>query len=186
MRIISGKLRGKSISFLKNKITRPLKDSVKESVFNILAHSNILNLNIKNSNVLDLYSGIGSFGLECVSRGANKVTFVEKDKNATEILQKNIFSLAIQDKATIIKDHIENFLSKDSNQIFDIIFFDPPFLDKNYIENLKILKKTKLYKKKHLIIIHREKNSSENLNGVLEILILKQYGRSKIIFGRLR
>ena len=79
MRIIGGKLKGKSISFLKSSTTRPLKDSVKESIFNIISHSYLLNVNIEKSNVLDLYSGIGSFGLECISRGANKITFVEKD-----------------------------------------------------------------------------------------------------------
>ena len=88
MRIISGKLRGKSIDFVKSKITRPLKDSVKENIFNVLAHSNLLNINLKSSNILDLYSGIGSFGLECISRGTNKVTFVEKDKAVIEILKK--------------------------------------------------------------------------------------------------
>ena len=128
MRIISGKLKGKPILFLKNKITRPLKDSVKESIFNILAHSNILNSPVENSNILDFYSGIGSFGLECISRGARKVAFVEKDKDATEMLRKNLFNLSIQDKSIIIRDEIENFLDKNSDYIFDIIFFDPPFL----------------------------------------------------------
>ena len=66
MRVISGVLKGRSINFLKNKNTRPLKDSVKESVFNILKHSNLVKTKIENSNVLDLYSGIGSFGIECI------------------------------------------------------------------------------------------------------------------------
>ena len=75
MRIISGKLKGKNISFLKSSSTRPLKDSVKESIFNILTHSKLLNLKLEKSNILDLYSGFGSFGLECISRGASKVFF---------------------------------------------------------------------------------------------------------------
>ena len=78
MRIISGYLKGKSIIFLKNSNTRPLKDSVKENIFNILKHSNLMNINIEKANILDLYSGIGSFGIECISRGAEKDTFVEK------------------------------------------------------------------------------------------------------------
>ena len=68
MRIISGDLKGKTIAFLKSSVTRPLKDSVKENIFNILKHSNLLTINLKNSNILDLYSGVGSFGLECISR----------------------------------------------------------------------------------------------------------------------
>ena len=72
MRIISGKFKGRSIKFLKSKSTRPLKDSVKENLFNILIHSNKFKININNSKVVDMYAGVGSFGLECLSRGAKK------------------------------------------------------------------------------------------------------------------
>ena len=78
MRIISGKFKGKKIQFLKNTVTRPLKDSVRENIFNILNHSNEINIRVKDSYILDAYSGIGSFGLECISRGACKVTFIEQ------------------------------------------------------------------------------------------------------------
>ena len=94
MRIISGIFKGKRIEFLKTLKTRPLKDSVKENLFNILMHSNQINLNLKSSEILDLYSGIGSFGLECISRGAKKVTFVEKDILASSILNKNLTNLS--------------------------------------------------------------------------------------------
>ena len=66
MRIISGLYKGKRINFLKNSITRPLKDVVKENIFNILNH-NLIKIDL-NSSVLDAYSGIGSFGIECLSR----------------------------------------------------------------------------------------------------------------------
>ena len=72
MRIISGKLKGKSIIFLKSLTTRPLKDSVKENIFNVISHSNLFQINLNNAEVLDLYSGVGSFGLECISRGAKR------------------------------------------------------------------------------------------------------------------
>ena len=113
MRIISGYLKGKSLDYLKSSVTRPLKDLVKESIFNVLTHSNLFNnLRIADSNVLDLYSGIGSFGLECISRGANKIVFVEQDKNALNILNKNLLKLSIKNKATIVSDKINNFLRK--------------------------------------------------------------------------
>ena len=184
MRIISGKLKGKTISFLKSSITRPLKDSVKESIFNIIIHSNLLNINIKNSNILDLYSGIGSFGLECISRGAEKITFVEKDKNAAEILKKNLINLGIKKNATVIIDKIDNFLKKDLAEKFEIIFLDPPFADQSYLQELKSIKENKNFKKNHLIIIHRERKSFENFKDILSPIVTKQYGRSKIIFGK--
>ena len=77
MRIISGNYKGKKILRPLNKLTRPLKDLTKESIFNIIKHSNLFSLEIEKSNVLDLFSGAGSFGLECLSRGALGVTFVE-------------------------------------------------------------------------------------------------------------
>ena len=88
MRIISGLLKGKNIFFVKNSKTRPLKDSVKENIFNIIKHSNFTSIRIERSKVLDLYSGVGSFGIECISRGANKVFFVEKDNLAAKILKE--------------------------------------------------------------------------------------------------
>ena len=75
MRIIGGKFKGKLIQFLRVGKTRPLKDSVRENIFNILMHSNKLNIRIEGSDILDLYSGIGSFGIECISRGANTVSY---------------------------------------------------------------------------------------------------------------
>jgi 16S rRNA (guanine966-N2)-methyltransferase len=93
MRIIGGKFKGKNIEFLRTNKTRPLKDSVKENIFNIIAHSNFVDIRLNGSSVLDAYSGVGSFGLECLSRGANFVTFVERDIDAMSTLEKNISNL---------------------------------------------------------------------------------------------
>jgi len=104
MRIISGSFKGKKIIEPKDKKTRPLKDLTKESIFNIIRHSNKFKINFANSYVLDLFSGVGSFGIECLSRGVKKVTFIEnyqgvildiifldppyKDKNLENLLNK--------------------------------------------------------------------------------------------------
>ena len=90
MRIISGKYKSTKLFISTNKNTRPLKDMVKESIFNTLVHSNKFLINFKKTNILDLFSGTGSFGLECLSREAKKVTFVENDEEAKNILLKNI------------------------------------------------------------------------------------------------
>ena len=83
MRIISGIFKGKKLYQPKDEFTRPLKDLTKESLFNIIVHSNKFNGKIKDANILDLFSGIGSFGLECLSREARIVTFVENYKIVT-------------------------------------------------------------------------------------------------------
>ena len=86
MRIISGNSKGKKIIQPKDRSTRPLKDLTKESIFNIIKHSNKLNIEIEKAHILDLFSGVGSFGLECLSRGALSATFVENYKEASSVL----------------------------------------------------------------------------------------------------
>lgn len=182
MRIISGILKGKSINFIKNSTTRPLKDSVKENIFNILYHSSLFRINLKESKVLDLYSGVGSFGIECLSRGVKKVTFVEKDINAYKILKNNLKQLSLENKALVVNEQIKIFLKK-TNEKYNIFFLDPPYADNLFIENLNLLKKEKMFENKHLIIIHREKRSEDDFKNCINTLVSKQYGRSKIIFG---
>lgn len=183
MRIISGNLKGKKINYLKNSITRPLKDSVKENIFNVLIHSSIINIKLVGSEVLDLYSGVGSFGIECISRGAEKVTFVEKDNLASMTLKENLQSLSIIDKTKIFSDKIENVLKEKFVKKFNIFFLDPPFQDNKFLENLILIKKENLFAKNHVVIIHREKGKLDNLSKVISIIDNKEYGRSKIIFG---
>ena len=183
MRIISGKLKGKSILFLKTSDTRPLKDSVRENIFNVLTHSNLINLNLQNSSILDLYSGVGSFGLEALSRGAKSVTFVEKSPIAIKILSENIKNLRLESKSFIFKNEIETFLNKKEKKKYDIFFLDPPFADNEFINILTLLKKNKMFNKKHIIIIHREKKTEDNFGEILSIFLTKKYGRSKILFA---
>ena len=101
MRIISGKFKGKKINLPKDKNTRPLRDLVKESIFNVIEHSNKIKIKISESIILDLFSGSGSFGLEAISRGANKCHFIENYSNALEILSKNVKHLKCEDYCKI-------------------------------------------------------------------------------------
>ena len=132
MRIISGLNKGKKLIMPNDKITRPLKDMAKESIFNILAHSKYINFHIKDSKVLDLFSGIGSFGLECISRGSKFVFFLENYPPVLEILKVNISNLKYEKKSKVVDIDafkITNSLFKD-HQRFEIIFCDPPYKEK--------------------------------------------------------
>ena len=90
MRIVAGKFRGRKILDSIDKKTRPLKDLVKESIFNVIVHSKKFDLNLENSTILDLFSGVGSFGLEALSRAADSVIFIENYPLSLSILKKNI------------------------------------------------------------------------------------------------
>ena len=131
MRIIGGNFKGKRILDPQDKETRPLKDLAKESIFNILKHSNKFSIKIENSIILDLFSGVGSFGLECLSRGAKYVTFVENYSGVLPILEKNLSNLKIEGKYQVISENILNKINfKKITNKCDIIFLDPPYKEK--------------------------------------------------------
>ena len=184
MRIISGKYKGKKIIQPIDKKTRPLKDLTKESIFNIIKHSNLFRVNMENSNVLDLFSGVGSFGLECLSRGASHVVFCENYEKALDILIKNISLLKCKEETTIFKSDIfdKNNFSEINNK-FEIIFLDPPFKEKKLSILMENIIELDLLKKKGIFIIHRHKKEINSFPNKFKILFEKSYGISKIIFG---
>ncbi len=186
MRIVGGNYKGKKILEAKDKKTRPLKDLTKESIFNILQHSNKIKINIENSSVLDLFSGVGSFGLECLSRGANHVTFIENYSGVLPILQKNLSSLKIDEKYQIIKEDVfNNLISKKILSKFNIIFLDPPYKEKKLSTILDHIYKNQILEKDGIIIIHRHKKEDVQFSKNFNILDEKKYGISKIILGNL-
>ena len=132
MRIIGGKFKGKKILQPKDKETRPLKDLPKESIFNIINHSNKFKINIENSIVLDLFAGVGSFGLECISRGANSVTFFENYDKAIKVLKTNIDNLDVNSNTKIIEKNCFDYFETLANFEFryDLIFLDPPYQER--------------------------------------------------------
>ena len=184
MRIISGKSKGKKIFDPKDINTRPLKDLTKESIFNIIIHSNKLNLELENSNVLDLFSGVGSFGLECLSRGSKNVTFVENYNNVLSILKKNILTLGYQDNTLVVEKNILDQLNfKNFDGKFDIIFMDPPYKEKGLNKLIIDIIDTKIIKENGIIIIHRHKKEEDKFPKEFQIIEEKTYGISRVLFG---
>ena len=155
MRIIAGNLKGSTLYIPKNKNTRPLKDLTRESIFNLLTHSKKILLELEQSNVLDLYAGTGSFGLECLSRQAESVFFVEKEKNAIVILEKNIKKLKLKNKTKIFFNDIFELLKKRNflELKFDIIFCDPPFKDINMGKLIELISNNNLLNKNGIVIL---------------------------------
>ena len=141
-------------------------------------------MRLENANVLDLFSGIGSFGLECLSRGASFVTFLESYKEVLTILKKNINIMKQQNFSHVIEKDIfsENTLKLLHNK-FDIIFMDPPYKEKKVLDILNIIIKLNLLKENGVIIIHRHKKEKDIFPEKFKIIINKNYGISKIIFG---
>ena len=184
MRIISGNFKGRKILTPNDIKTRPLKDLTKESIFNILKHSNKFNVEIKNSVVLDLFAGVGSFGIECLSNEAKYVTFVENYNGVLPILKKNLLNLKLDKKYEVIEQNIFTEL-KLIKINYDIIFLDPPYKDKNISELIDKIFEINLLSKSGIIITHRNKNVKDKYSKNFRILEEKTYGISKISFGNL-
>ena len=185
MRIISGNFKNKKLFQPNNNYTRPLKDLVKESIFNIVEHSKFIKFKIENCQVLDLFSGSGSFGLECISRGAKKVLFCENYIPTTKILNKNIANLKCKKKTDVYVEDVFKLLNNKSFLVkkFQIIFLDPPFKEKKIEELLENLNRSNILDKEGIIILHRNKKYKDMLPLKFNVELEKTYGLSKIIFG---
>ena len=186
MRIIAGKLKGSTIHFPKNKITRPLKDRARESIFNLLIHSNKISFQFEESNILDLYSGTGSFGLECLSRQARRVCFVEKEEIAKKILEKNIEELKVKKSVDIFFGDVFDLIKKQNifKSKFNLIFCDPPFKDTNTDKLLKLIFSVNLLHENGILVLHRNKNTKKKLPNYFKIIDERRYGISKVVFGK--
>ena len=185
MRIIGGRNKGKKIYLPIDKNTRPLRDLVKESIFNLIEHSNKFNVTIQNSIVLDLFSGTGSFGLECHSRGAKLITFVENYVRILDVLKKNISYMNASSFSEIIEKNCFELINENKkfSKNFDIIFLDPPYKYKNINLLINQIIDKKILKKKGIILVHRHKKDNIEITSKLNILDIRKYGISKIIIG---
>lgn len=180
MRIISGVARGTKLYTLEGENTRPTLDRVKEPLFSIIQHE------IKDAVVLDLFSGSGALALETLSRGAKKAVLCDKSRNAIDIIKKNIEKTHFQDKTEILCADYKKCLDV-INEKFDLIFIDPPYkLDVAVKAVGKILEK-QLLSENGLIIIETDEENRElqeinELKHNLKIIDLRTYGRVKLIF----
>ena len=185
MRIISGRFKGKKLLLPKDKNTRPLKDLVKESIFNLLEHSKKINVNLKGSTILDLFSGCGSFGLECLSRESGCVYFFENYFKTIKVLEKNLLLFKNEKKFQIFKNNCFEYFDSDKkfDKKFDIIFIDPPYKEMKINVLIEKIIYRKLLKKDGILIIHRHKKDKIVITEKINILDTRIYGVSKVYFA---
>ena len=180
MRIIGGNSRGTKLYTLEGLNTRPTLDRVKESMFNILQN------NIRDKIVLDLFAGSGAIGLEFISRGAKKAFLCEKEKKAIEIINKNVQKMHAENKVKIAFMDYRKFLET-SNDKYDLIFLDPPY-ETNFIsKSAELIIEKKLLNDDGIIIAETDQEErviKELENIKIEIYDIRKYGRAKLIFMR--
>ena len=189
MRILSGKLKGSKILTNNNKIkgsesfiTRPTSDRVKETLFNIAQHG--LNIDFTDVSFLACFSGSGAIGLEAISRGCLKVSFLDKNKAACECIKKNLANLKLNDNdkgcrfCILNRDFFDKNLLLDNE--FDVVFLDPPYEMATDSEVFMRLIELRVTKKSSLIIY--ESNKELVKVDRLEILKSRKIGKTQLSF----
>ncbi len=181
MRIIGGKHKGTKLYTLEGLATRPTLDRVKESLFSIIQFE------IPQATVLDLFSGSGALGLEAISRGANKAVLCDVSKKAIGIIEKNVEKMKEKQVVEIInKDYKQALLDlKHENHKFDLIFLDPPYQTDFLEKSIQMIAQYDLLNKNGIIVLETEKKElKEKINefNLFDVYNEKKYGRVILIF----
>lgn len=175
MRVIAGKAKGQRLK-APGMGTRPMTDMMKESVFSALGE-------LTNARVLDLYAGSGSLGLEALSRGAKKATFVEKERDAIVKLEQNIAATKFGRKADVQWSDVNHALAQHAAQRMDLIFLDPPYtMSKDQVlADLESLVTGGYLADEGRIVVHRPAKESKLRPLGLRLVWEREYGQSKIV-----
>ena len=175
LRIIAGNLGGRIISTSDKSTTHPMGDRIRGSLFNILG-------DITGKTVLDAFAGSGSLGLESLSRGASHAMFIERDRTAQNIIERNIETLNLESRTKLIRSSVTQWDETQPDELFDVIFADPPYHDMQFSTVSRL--------KKHLqpnglmVLSYPGRESTPTVNGVV-VVDNRSYGDAALAFYRL-
>ena len=180
MRIIAGTARGRKIEAPEGKNTRPTLDRVRENLFNILQ------MNIRDSRVLDLCAGSGALSIEALSRGAESATLVDSDRNASRIQKKNLEALGFADRAEVLLRDWKQAaaeLAREGRK-YDMVFLDPPYRMTDLREVFTAV--GQLLADDGLVILEHEAKATVTAGEGYEETDRRQWGYCGVTFYRLR
>ena len=166
--VLVGKYKGRKFFTGKDPKIRPTQGRVKKSAMQILEP-------FEGLSVLDLYGGLGTLGIEAISRGAKSVTFVEKYHSSLKYLKKNVEFICPNEDIKIIQDDVFSFL-KTSNQTFDVILVDPPYSKVEILKLHDLVKEILAENGKYFIEMKRTEIEDKDVRIV-------SYGNTQVVFG---
>ena len=171
MRIIGGKARGTKLSSIESLSTRPTLDRVKESLFNIIQN------NLRDAVVLDLFAGSGQLGIEALSRGADKAYLCDINRDAVKMIKQNLEKTKLKDKAVVINEDYKKALrTLNTNEKFDIIFIDPPYDYKNISDIVFMINKNNLLNEGGILVLEFRYDNLDIDNEEFTLRKAKKYG----------
>ena len=167
MRVVSGKYRGRKLKEFDLSTTKPTLDKVKEAMFDMIQ------FDVVDSAVLDLFSGTGALGIEAISRGAKKTYFVDNNIQAIKIIKENLKGMT--EDFVVINQSVLEFL-KSSNGKFDIVLLDPPYKTDLGIKAIQILVEKDMLNDKGIILFETSNDLDFELNYSNYKITKKKYG----------
>ena len=174
IRLIAGYFGGRIIEGSGTTRTHPMGERIRSSLFNILGSE------IEGAVVLDAFAGSGSLGLESLSRGAKQATFVERDRVAQKIIERNIALLGVQEQAKLVKAPVASWLSTVDTQ-YDIIFADPPY---NNLQLSTVFQLQKLLKPNGLMVLSYTGRGEVPTDLGVVVVDNRRYGDAVLAFYR--
>jgi 16S rRNA (guanine966-N2)-methyltransferase len=148
MRVVSGDLKGRILKAVPGMTTRPTTDKVKESLFNMIGPY------FSGGIGLDLFAGSGGLGIEALSRGLDNVIFVDREGKAIHIINENLKSCSLEDRAEVYRNDASRALKAIQKRdiSFNYIFLDPPYKKQQLVKLLELIDKESMIKEDGLIV----------------------------------
>jgi len=182
VKVISGSLKGRNIEGYGILGTRPTMDRVKESVFGMIQN------HLKESIVLDLFSGSGNYGIEAISNGASKVFFNDYNKKCIKVIKNNLERFNVLKQAVITNLDYKKALDfyKEEGITFDLVFLDPPYKDRIIDDILNFINDNNLLNDKGLVICELTSNNLLETYGNLVLYKERSYGEKNVVIYQKR
>lgn len=177
MRVITGTARGRKLIALEGNDVRPTTDKVKEAVFSIV------HFDIDGSEILDLFAGSGQLGIEALSRGASRCTFVDSSQKSVKVVNENIKATGFEDKASVLNTDGLSYL-RTCRLKFDIAFLDPPY-EKGILEQTLPLLEEHMSDRGIVVCEHEQKLVLPEEFGRLKKAKTYKYGKIEVTVYRI-
>ncbi len=179
MRIITGSAKGKRLLTLEGDATRPTSERIKGAIFSSIQFE------LEGRRVLDLFAGSGQMGLEALSRGAERATFIDSSREAVEIIKKNARNTGFFDKSHFLVSDAKNYIRKASGrERFDLVFIDPPYAAECCAEIASLLVKAEIIIPGALVVLESGTEEIDLADPCLsgyEVIKSEHYGKKTAI-----
>ncbi len=179
MRVISGVYKGRILKTVSDLSVRPATDRVKQTLFDMLANR----VEMNGANVLDLFAGSGGLGIEALSRGAARATFVERDEDAAHFINQNIRMIGCEGQATLVETDAFSFINR-CTESFDLIFADPPYKFEETLQIPQMIFSRKLIAQHGYLLIEHTNELRFESTPLYAAGPEKRFGKTLVTFFR--